>query len=146
MTFKTTQQQIEAQARATTGSDLPTAQDISTARVQVFDTVKSRVLNAAVISPVAGLITPEGAAAQPQPSLQVVLDYSHLPITAVSISSAAELSRLRAHPDVLSVTPNLVARTTNTASYNAVGQPVVTARGYIGTGQTAVIIDTGQKG
>lgn len=110
--------------------------------MQVYKAVKASVLGAAFVNPSSSLVTPE-VTEEPQGSLQIVRDYSHLPIVAVRISSAAVLERLRADSNVLSVEPDLIARTANTKAFGLVGQPMVTASGYWGIGNTAVTIDTG---
>lgn len=80
---------------------------------------------------------------EPLASVEVLEDYSHLPITFVSISSAEELARLRAHPDVVNVEPNQVAFTaTLSDALQHIGQPAVQAQGYLGRG-TVVVMDTG---
>lgn len=145
VTLRTSQQQIEAQAQtisAASVTELPAHQATIAAQVQVYAAVKASVLGAALISPSSSLVTPE-VTDQPQGNLHIVRDYSHLPIVAVSISSPAVLDRLRAHPDVLAVEPNWIARTANTQAFGLVGQPMVTASGYWGNGNTAVTIDTG---
>jgi hypothetical protein len=145
LTLRTSQQQIEAQAQAISAASvtaLSAHQATIAAQVQVYQAVKASVLGAAFVSPSSSLVTPE-VTEQPQGSLQIVHDYSHLPIVAVMISDAAVLERLRANPNVISVEANLIARTANTKTFNLVGQPVVAASGYWGVGNTAVTIDTG---
>jgi hypothetical protein len=74
----------------------------------------------------------------------VLEDFSHLPITFVSISSADELARLRANPDVLNVEPNKVAYPAALSdALQHIGQPAVQAQGYLGRG-TVVVIDSGR--
>lgn len=122
VSFRTSPAQIADQAQAiSAASALPADQAMSLARQQVFASVKTRVLGAAVLNAANSLVGPElVGGGQPQGSLQIERDYANLPITAVSISSAAELQRLRAHQEVLSVTPNLVARVANTQAFNLV--------------------------
>jgi hypothetical protein len=131
--------------------DLPPVRAASVARQQVFAAVKASVLGAAQqqpVQPAASLVTTEGgaatttAAAAQGPTLQLVADYSHLPLSLVSISSPEELARLRANPLVTSVTANGVVRTMAMAGLSMIGQPAVLERGYVGAG-TVVTVDTG---
>lgn len=129
--------------------DLPPVKAASVARQQVFSAVKASVLGAAQqpVQPAASLVTTEGGAAATTaaaqgPTLQLVTDYRHLPLSFVSIRSPEELARLRANPLVASVTANGVVRTMAMAGLSMIGQPAVLERGYVGSG-TVVTIDTG---
>lgn len=75
--------------------------------------------------------------------LEVVADYSHLPMAFMRIRSAAALARLAAHPDVRAVHRNDVLRTTLAEGSPLVGQPAATAAGWGGAGATVLVIDTG---
>lgn len=160
VTFRVSEQQVAAQAQAVqqaAGLDAETtaasAHAAAVARRQVYAAVKSRVLGGggAAASPTASVVTESSSgAAQAQSQLplapvQVLADYSHLPITFVSISSAVELARLRSNPEVLSVKPNGVARTMGMQGGLAmIGQPAAAERGFVGGGSVA-IIDTGTR-
>jgi hypothetical protein len=109
----------------------------------VYNAVKSQVLSA-VARPTSAAITDEAGAAQSVPSVRVLQDYSHLPVTFVSISSAADLARLRAHPNVVSVRANGLVRPVSQVAWEHVGQPAVLAAGWRGTG-TVAVIDTGEQ-
>lgn len=156
VTFKVSEQQVTAQAgaisqstAATTAS--PTAIHIA-ARQQVNTAVKARVLGPAAASAGgAGSRTVEEAASTAAPavgsgvvgSVRVVRDFSHLPITLISIGSSAELAQLRANPEVLSVTADGMVRPMAMNGLSFIGQPDVQAQGYVGTG-TIAVIDTGK--
>jgi hypothetical protein len=67
-----------------------------------------------------------------------------MPITLVSISSAAELARLRANPYVASVSADGIVRTMAMNGLDLIGQPAAQQRGYVGSG-SVVTIDTGER-
>jgi hypothetical protein len=139
ISFRTSEQQITDQAQViSAASALPAAEAATAARLQHYRALKAR----------AGVLQGEtGAAstdAEPLTSVQVLEDFSHLPITFVSISSADELARLRAHPDVLNMEPNKLAYPAALSdALQHIGQPAVQAQGYLGRG-TVVVIDSGR--
>lgn len=151
VSFRVPEQQIEVQASAVAtaaGPELPVRQAATIARQQVYAAVKSSVLKAAAAPTSAtatstDAIVTEAGSAQAQPSLAVVTDYSHMPITLVSISDAAELARLRANPYVASVSADGVVRTMAMNGLELIGQPAAEQLGYIGAG-SVVIVDTGE--
>lgn len=129
------------------------------ARRQVYAAVKSRVLGAAAAASASStLTTPAGGnsstssstgpsatqAAPAQGPVQVLTDYSHLPVVFVSVNSPEELARLKSSPDVLSVAPNKRVRATSSAALDLIGQPTV-ARSWKGKG-TVVTLDSGETG
>ena len=139
--YHTSEQQIADQTQViSAASALPAAQADTAARLQHFRALKARVLQGAAG---AASTADAGTASEPLPSVQVLQDFSHLPITFVSISNADDLARLRAHPDVLNVEPNKVAYPAALSdALQHIGQPAVQAQGYLGSG-TVVVIDTG---
>jgi hypothetical protein len=150
VSFRVPETQVNQQPQAVStaaGLDAPTVQTQSTARQQVYAAVKSSVLSsvrapaAAVPTATAASVTEE-AGARTQ-TLQVLDDYSHLPITYVSIASAEEVAQLRASPYVASVQADGVVRTMAMNGLDMIGQPAVLERGFAGTG-TVVTIDTGR--
>jgi hypothetical protein len=142
ISYHTSEQQIADQAQViSAASALPAAQADTAARLQHFRALKARVLQGAAG---AASTANAGTASEPLPSVQVLEDFSHLPITFVSIRNAEELARLRAHPNVLNVEPNKVAYpATLSEALQHIGQPAVQAQGYVGGG-TVVILDTGE--
>jgi hypothetical protein len=146
VSFRVPEQQIEVQASAvatSAGPELPARQAADIARRQVYAAVKSSVLGATTATATStDAVVTEAGAAQPQPSLAVVTDYSHMPITLVSISSAAELARLRANPYVASVSADGIVRTMAMNGLDLIGQPAAQQLGYVGSG-TVVTVDTG---
>lgn len=155
VSFRVPQAQVAAQARIisqSAGTDTPPPGADLQARQQVFAAYKSQLLGPAARPVPASqaaastVITEAGesaAAAQPGSSVVVVQDYEHLPITKVSISSAAELARLRADPNVLSVEAIGIVRAASLDGWEHIGVPAVTASGYTGSG-TVVIVDSGR--
>jgi hypothetical protein len=148
--FRVSEEQVAAHTQALAQSaslppDSAAAVEIE-ARSQAYAAVKTKVLGLAAAEAVAsGSTLPTGTAPAPaSPSLQVLADYSHLPVTYVSISSAAELARLRADPDVLSVSPNRRVKPAASAALELIGQPAVAARKWAGSG-TVLVIDSGKN-
>ena len=140
------QQQAEIIAQSA-GAAVPSPEAESLARQQVYGAIKARVLGAAAAPSSAGVTEEAGVASAQQQqagTVQVLKDYSHMPITFASISSAAELARLRAHPDVASVVANGIARPMVMAGLELIGQPAVVQQGYTGSGGTVVVIDSGK--
>jgi hypothetical protein len=147
--FRTREEAVASRAQAIStaaGLEIPTEQTLAAARRQEFRAVKALVLDTAPATAPSAVntITTEAGPQQAtaSPAIQVTADYQNLPIAAVSISSAAELARLQADPNVLSVQPNGIVRAVSAAAWSHIGQPLAAARGYNGSG-TVVVIDTG---
>jgi subtilisin family serine protease len=68
--------------------------------------------------------------------------YASVPFIAMEVTPA-ELDRLGADPDVISITPDLVLTTKLMESATLVRAPEAWAAGYTGLGQTIAVIDTG---
>jgi hypothetical protein len=141
-----------------TGIDLPTVKAADKARQRAYAAAKTSVLG--VLSPAvqptaavapdsvtteAGAAASTAAARARHPPVQLIRDYTHLPISFVQISSPEELARLRANPMVASVVANGVARKMTMSGLSMIGQPAVVEHGYLGAG-TVVTIDTGAVG
>lgn len=142
--FRTREDAVASRAQAIStaaGLETSTEQTLATARRQEFRAVKARVLEATT-APSASATEAGPQQATTSPAIQVTADFKNLPITAVSISSAAQLARLQADPDVLSVQANGVVQVASAAAWAQIGQPLAAARGYTGSG-TVVVIDTG---
>lgn len=150
MAFRVPEEQVAAHTQAAAqAAGLAPASTVdidNAARSQVYAAVKAKVLGPAAAEAIATDSTSQqrDAPASATPSLQVLADYSHLPVTYVSISSDEELERLRVHPDVLSVSPNRRVKPVASAALELVGQPAVAARKWSGSG-TVVVVDTGKN-
>lgn len=147
--FRTREEAVASRAEAIStaaGLEIPTEQTLAAARRQEFRAVKALVLDTAPATAPSAVntITTEAGPQQAtaSPAIQVTADFQNLPIAAVSISSAAELARLQADPNVLSVQPNGIVRAVSAAAWSHIGQPLAAARGFNGSG-TVVVIDTG---
>ena len=68
--------------------------------------------------------------------------YASIPFIALEVTPA-ELDRLAADPDVVSLTPNMMLEANLDASTRFIRAPEVWASGYNGNDQTVAIIDTG---
>jgi len=149
ITFRAPEERVAARARVisqSAGITIPQTQIDNIARREVYKGIKSKVLSAAAQATSATVIEEAGAASQQQQlgGVQVITDYDYMPVTYVSISSAAELERLRSNPDVLSVMANGVVRTMSLNSgLSMIGQPAVIQQGLTGAG-TVVVVDTGK--
>jgi len=149
ITFRAPEERVTARAgiiSQSAGTTIPQTQIDNIARREVYKGIKSKVLRAAAQATSATVIEEAGAASQQQQQggVQVITDYDYMPITYVSISSAAELERLRSNPDVLSVMANGVVRPMSMSSgLSLIGQPAVIQQGLTGAG-TVVVIDTGK--
>ncbi len=75
--------------------------------------------------------------------IQVVKDYSHLPMSFVRFQSKAALIRFLKNSDVVRVYKNEENQPLLNQSLPLIGQPPVAAAGRIGNGTTVVVIDTG---
>jgi len=148
ITFRAPEEQVVARARIisqSAGATLPQTQIENKARRAVYSGIKARVLGPAAQATSAAVIEEAGAASpqQQQGSVQIITDYHFMPITYVSISSAAELERLRSNPDVLSVMANGIVRPMSmNAGLSMIGQPAVIQQGLTGDG-IVVVVDTG---
>jgi hypothetical protein len=161
VTFRVPEQAVVDQAGAIStraaAEGMPPAEVLTAARQQVNAVVKARVLGGAAMQQqvrpgghtrgpaVSG--APPGAAAQGSGGgraghVAVVADYLNLPITLVSISSAAQLAALRAHPDVVSVVADRVVQPLLMNGLGLIGWPDVAAAGITGQG-TVAVLDTG---
>lgn len=150
VTFRAPEERVVARARIisqSAGTAIPQTQIDNIARREVYTGIKSRVLSTAAQATSGTVIEEAGAASQQQQQqggVQVITDYDYMPITYVSISSAADLERLRSNPDVLSVMANGVVRPMSLKSgLNMIGQPAVIQQGLTGAG-TVVVVDTGK--
>ncbi len=79
------------------------------------------------------------------PDLEILGDYSVLPVIHVHVGSAQALNRLIQHGKVLSIDENLRLETTLAQSLPLIGQPTVwnNGSGYGGDGTTIAVLDTG---
>jgi hypothetical protein len=138
VSYRTSEQQIADQAQViSAASALPAAQADTAARLQHYRDVKART---GVLQGGAGAAS---TGAEPLPSVQLLEEFTHLPVAFVSISSADDLARLQAHPDVLNVEPNKLAYPAALShALQHIGQPAVQAQGFVGHG-TVVVIDSG---
>lgn len=75
--------------------------------------------------------------------IQVVEDYSHLPLSFVRFQSKAALIRLLASSDVVRVYRNETRARSLVQSLPLIGQPAVAAAGRTGSGTTVAVLDTG---
>ncbi len=75
--------------------------------------------------------------------IQVVKDYSHLPLSFVRFQSKAALIRLLANADVVRVYRNETRQRSLVQSLPLIGQPAVAAAGRNGSGTTVAVLDTG---
>jgi subtilisin family serine protease len=75
--------------------------------------------------------------------IQVIKDYSHLPISFVRFQSKAALTRFLASSDIVRVYKNETRQLSLVQSLPLIGQPPVAAAGRIGNGTTVAVIDTG---
>jgi hypothetical protein len=76
--------------------------------------------------------------------LEVVTEYSHLPLSLVRIKTPAALERLLQDPRVVTVHKNeLKHPVLDSVNAAFVNQPAMLARGYAGAGSTVAVIDTG---
>lgn len=149
VSFKPVPLEPEVQSTSAALVDLPPVTAASVARKQVYAAVKASVLRTQPVQPTAAAVSTEAGAAStaaqaPGPAVQMVTDYSHLPISYISISSPEELARIRANRLVASVTANGIVRKMDMAGLSMIGQPAVIERGYVGSG-TIVTIDTGAR-
>jgi hypothetical protein len=155
VTFRVPEQAVADQAGAiSTSAGAASPGDVlNAARKQANAAVKSRVLGpaAAAAAPSSGrgrVVDERGGAsataAAPGGGVAVVTDYTSLPVTLVSVSSAAQLAALRAHPDVASVVADGVVRPMGMNGLELIGQPDVLLQRYAGAG-TVVVMDTGAR-
>ena len=75
--------------------------------------------------------------------IQVVKDYSHLPMSFVRFGSKAALVRFLASSDVVRVYKNEIRQRSLTQSLPLIGQPSVATAGHIGSGTTVAVLDSG---
>jgi uncharacterized repeat protein (TIGR01451 family) len=74
--------------------------------------------------------------------VELLRDYSQLPMLALRLRSAAALERLAAHPDVLEIHEDRRYFPQLAQSLPLIGQPAVAAAGLQGSGTTVAVIDT----
>lgn len=75
--------------------------------------------------------------------IEVLKDYSHLPVNFVRVRSRQALDRLLMHPGVAGVFENRLEQKLLAESLPLIGQPQVAAQGNLGTGTTVAVLDTG---
>ena len=75
--------------------------------------------------------------------IQVIKDYSHLPMSFVRFPSKAALVNLLANSDVVRVYKNEIRKPSLNQSLALIEQPPVAAAGRIGSGTTVAVLDTG---
>ncbi|WP_235355233.1 FG-GAP-like repeat-containing protein [Aliterella atlantica] len=75
--------------------------------------------------------------------LQVIKDYSHLPMSLIRFKSSAALNRFLANSEVVRVHKNEKRQLFLDRSLSQIGQPPVAAAGRIGSGTTVAVLDTG---
>lgn len=75
--------------------------------------------------------------------VQVVRDYSHLPMAFMRVPNRRALERLLSHADVVRVYENRRAVPTLAQSLLLINEPAAAAAGKLGTGTTVAVIDTG---
>ena len=75
--------------------------------------------------------------------VQIVRDYSHLPLAFLRIHSRAALDRLLADPGVVSAHEDWREPRALAESLPLIGQPQVAAQGALGAGTTVAVLDTG---
>ncbi len=73
----------------------------------------------------------------------VLMEYSHLPISFLRLHSAAALAKLTAQPEVIGVYEDAEMHANLAESLPLIKQPQAAAQGYIGTGTTVAVLDTG---
>lgn len=75
--------------------------------------------------------------------IEVLRDYSHLPIAFLRFSSLPALTRFIARTEVLAVRENRTYRQSLAESLPLIGQPTVAGSGRTGAGATVAVLDTG---
>ncbi|MBW4665709.1 MAG: S8 family serine peptidase, partial [Chroococcus sp. CMT-3BRIN-NPC107] len=75
--------------------------------------------------------------------IQVVKDYSHLPMSFVRFQSKAALVRFLVSSDVVRVYKNELRQPSLNQSLPLIGQPPVAAAGHTGIGTTVAVLDSG---
>jgi uncharacterized repeat protein (TIGR01451 family) len=76
--------------------------------------------------------------------LDVLYDYSHLPMVHARVRSLAALERLAASVDVKAVyADGVIYPVLDSASEALIGQPAAASLGFTGAGSTVLVIDTG---
>jgi subtilisin family serine protease len=74
---------------------------------------------------------------------ETVIDYDHLPMSAVRVRSSEELMRLAQRAEVLAVYPDLPMKHMLTESLPLIHQPAPSGSGQRGAGTTVAVLDTG---
>jgi len=74
---------------------------------------------------------------------EIIKDYSHLPLSFHHFRSRKALELLLARPEVVAVFENRPIQPTLTYSLPFIGQPATASSGFLGTGGTVAVIDTG---
>jgi uncharacterized repeat protein (TIGR01451 family) len=78
--------------------------------------------------------------------MDLVSEYSHLPMKTLKVKSANALAALAAHPNIKAIYPNSIMQRAQALSgpdLAQIDQPAVAAVGYGGSGTTVVVIDDG---
>lgn len=75
--------------------------------------------------------------------IEVVREYSHLPLIFARVGSARALERLAGRAEVKRVFPNEVRRIQLAESLPLIGQPKAAAAGFVGAGTSVAVFDTG---
>jgi chitodextrinase len=75
--------------------------------------------------------------------VEVLKDYSHLPVNFVRVRSRQTLDRLLAQPGVVGVFEDRLEQKMLAQSLPLVGQPQVAAQGKLGAGTAVAVLDTG---
>ncbi len=78
-----------------------------------------------------------------RPDIDLLLDYSHLPLRSVRVRSEAALRALAARPGVRALHADRLHQRVLTESLPLIGQPAVAAAGLRGAGATVAVIDDG---
>ncbi|HMN02116.1 MAG TPA: S8 family serine peptidase [Geobacter anodireducens] len=75
--------------------------------------------------------------------VEVVREYSHLPLLSARVGSARALERLAARAEGIGVFPNEARQLQLTESLPLIGQPPAAAAGFRGIGTSVAVFDTG---
>jgi subtilisin family serine protease len=100
--------------------------DISEFKAQRFRQIKAGVL-----------------AQLPAAEVEVLMDYSHLPMALLRLHTASVLARLMDLPQVVAIFENRTIYPHVAANLQLINQPQATSAGYTGVGTTVAVIDTG---
>ncbi|MEW6053884.1 MAG: PKD domain-containing protein [Nitrospirota bacterium] len=79
----------------------------------------------------------------PPGDVEVLMDYSHLPMMFLKFRSLQSLNQLLSNPDVIRAYENQPYRHFLSQSLPLINQPQVAASGRVGTGTAVAILDTG---